>query len=255
MLKNERHEIIIDLIHQQHSVRVGELKRLFEVSDETVRRDLADLEKKGLLRCVHGGAVYDSPTTNEYHIEMRIKKNRQEKEAICAEAAKMVRDGESIAIVGSTTTWPLGQKLVQKNNLTVVTNSILLANQIGKNRSNQVILTGGVLWPDDQKLMGSLTEADFLKFNVDKVLFSAAGVSVENGISDYNETETELTKTVLQTSHRAIFLNDYTKFNVMAFRKVADIHAVQTIVTDWNASSGELKVYRDLGIQVIRAQK
>ncbi|WP_329886297.1 DeoR/GlpR family DNA-binding transcription regulator [Pseudoramibacter faecis] len=255
MLKSERQNIILDLICQQNNVRVSELKTLFEVSDETIRRDFSEMEKKGLLRVVHGGAVYDSPTTNEYQIDLRIKKNRQEKEAICSEAAKYIDDGMSVAIVSSTTTWPMGKFLTLKNRLTVVTNSIMLAQQIAKNKENRVILVGGVLWQEDQKLMGSATEDTFSQFNVDVVLFSAAGITVKQGITDYNETEVELTKTVLKTGRKIIMLNDFTKFGTVAFRKIADIGAVDTIITDWNVSAGDHTDITDLGIDIIRASK
>lgn len=255
MLKNERHEIILDLIHQQHNVKVSELKQLFEVSDETVRRDLAELEKKGLLRVVHGGAVYDSPTTNEYHIEMRIKNNRREKEALCAEAAKLVSDGESLSIVSSTTAWPLGSFLVRKNHLTVVTNSILLANQIAKNDTNTVILTGGTLWIKDQKMMGAMTQRAFREYNTDKIFFSVAGVSFERGITDYNEPESELTKAVLDTAHQKILLTDYSKMNVTAFRRIAGLDAIDTVVSDWNLTTADKKKFEERDIRVYKAAR
>ena len=152
MLKSERYQKIMELIRQQQSVKVTELQAMFHVSDETIRRDLAALEQQGLLRCIHGGAVYDAFTAKEYHVDVRIQTNPLEKEAICREASKLIRDGESLAIEASTTTLPLGPLLAQKNNLTVVTNSILLANQISENTNNEVILAGGRIWREHEHI-------------------------------------------------------------------------------------------------------
>lgn len=252
MLKSERHTIIVDLIRQQQNVQMKELKELFEVSDETIRRDLLELEQQGLLRCVHGGAVYDSPTTQEYHIGLRIKKNQLEKEEICKKAAELIEDGQSISIAGSTSTISLGTHLALKNNLTVITNSIYLANQIMENKTNTVHLVGGTLWVKDQKTMGREAEREFGRFQVDKAFFSVAGVSPEKGLMEYNEDETELTKAVLCSAREPVLMNDSTKFDLLALYRIADIGSIQDLVTDWHISASELLPYRDAGIKIHR---
>jgi len=255
MLKTERHKIILDIIHQQQNVRVTELKEMFGVSDETIRRDLLALEKDGQLRCVHGGAVYDSFTTNEYQVEVQIRRNQQEKEAICEEAVKLVQDGDSLAIVGSTTTLALGKFLAKKNKLTVITNSIQLANQISANNSNTVIMTGGKLWRDQQKMMGRLSAHCFKQYRVDKVFFSVTGISPEEGITEYTDAECEVIMAAMQIAREKILLCDYTKYKVVGFCKLSEASKVDTMVTDWHVDKEDMKPFEDLGIQMCYAEK
>lgn len=255
MLKNERLKFIVNKIREQQNVRVKDLKEYFQVSDETIRRDLMELEKQGLLRCVHGGAVYDSFTANEYEVEVRINNNPMEKEAICREAAELVQDGQSLAILASTTTLPLGKYLAAKNNLTVVTNSIQLGNQISSNMSNHVLLTAGNIWHDQQKTMGELTAYCFRRYRVDKAFFSVSGVSPSDGLTEYTEEESELLRAAIEMSRERILLNDSTKFGVVAFCRFAGIEAVHQMITDWHITKKELSYYTSMGIKVYCAAK
>ena len=250
MLKNERHKFIINKIREQQNVHVKELKDYLQVSDETIRRDLMELESQGLLRCVHGGAVYDSLTANEYQVEVRINNNPMEKEAICREAAKLVQDGQSLAIVASTTTLPLGKHLARKNNLTVVTNSILLGNQISSNESNHVILTAGTIWHKPQKVMGPLAAYCFRQYRVDKAFFSISGISQSAGLTEYTEDEREIIQAAIEMSRERVLLNDSTKFEVVAFCRFAGTEVLHRIVTDWHISRKELSYYTAMGIKV-----
>ena len=254
-MKDERHAKILELLYQNQSVQVKELMELFRVSDETIRRDFLALEKQGLLRCVHGGAVYDSPTSREYHVNLRIQQNQQEKEAVCRTAAELVKDGDSIAIAASTTALSLGVHLTQRNHLTVITNSVYLANQIVRNTSNTVHLVGGAFWGKEQKNMGARAVEMFRQFQVDKAFFSVAGISQEKGIMEYTEAEQELTRAVIACARKRILLTDFSKFDVMALCKIADIQQVDHIVTDWPLGIKELRPYQALGIQLHRAQR
>lgn len=254
-MKNDRQAKILELLYQKQSVQVKELRALFGVSDETIRRDFLALEEQGLLRCVRGGAVYDSPTSREYHVNLRIQQNQQEKEAVCREAAELVKNGDSIAIAASTTALPLGEHLVQKDCLTVITNSVCLANQIANNTTNTVHLVGGIFWKKDQKNMGARAVEMFRQFRVDKAFFSVAGISQDKGIMEYTETEQELTRAVMDCARQRILLTDFSKFDVMALCKIAEMQQIDHIVTDWHLGIKELRPYQAMGIQIHRAQR
>ena len=255
MLKSERQKLIMEEINRQQYVKVSELKDEFGVSDETIRRDLTELERVGRVHCVHGGAVLDSSSINEYHVNVRTRQNQAEKEAICKEAAKLVGARESITILGSTTTLFLGECLQRREGLTVVTNSLPIANKLSENNANEVILAGGRFFYDDQKSMGDLAEHIIGNLYVDKVFFSVAGVSPQNGIMEYNEQEMRLTRCAIKQARRRILLSDYSKFDETAFRRIADIGAVTDIVTDWRTPLAELKEYEERGIQIHRGTK
>ena len=253
MLKTERQKIILELLQKEKNVKVRDLKERFEVSDETVRRDLNELEKHGVLRCVHGGAVYNSPMTHEYAVDQRIKHNQQEKEAICRRAAELVEDGSSVAIEASTTTLFLGNYLTLKNNLTVITNSIYLANTLVGNPTNRVKLVGGDLWVKDQKVMGADAEAGFVNYHVDIAFFSVSGISPDLGIFEFTEIERDLTRAVMKSAETRILLNDITKYDCKAFCKIAGIEDIDEIVTDWHVSNEMTAPYEKLGIRVHKA--
>lgn len=255
MLKRERFQFIMDRIREQQNVRVRELKDALHVSDETIRRDLAELEQQGFLRCVHGGAVYDSSTTNEYRVEVRIQNNPLEKEAICREAARLVKDGQSLEIAASTTTLPLGKHLAEKNNLMVVTNSIPLAHQIAANETNRVILTGGNFWSRDQKLMGPMTVQAFRRFRADLCFFSVSGISRTEGVTEYAQEESEVVRAVMEAGREKILLNDSTKFEVVAFNRLCEAGNLDRIITDWHIAKNELACYTSMGIRVTCAAR
>lgn len=254
MLKTERQKIILDLLQKEQHVKVRDLKTRFDVSDETVRRDLNDLESQGFLRCVHGGAVYNSPTTHEYTVDQRVKQSQQEKEAICRKASELVADGESLAIAASTTTLFLGNYLALKNHLTVVTNSVYLANTIAGNETNKVKLVGGDIWLQEQKVMGADAELGFEQYCVDRAFFSVSGSSTELGIFEFTEVERNLTRSVIKSASSRILLSDVSKFGAKAFCRIAGIEAVHEIVTDWHVSSEMLEPYEALGIRVHKAK-
>lgn len=255
MLKTERQNYIMDLIKRQRYVRVMELKDLLNVSDETIRRDLSVLEKKGLLHCVHGGAVYDSSSVNEYHVNIRMRQNQAEKDAVCRTAASLIHEGESLTVAASTTTAYLGEYLEKKNGLTLVTNSVLLANKVSFNESNHVILAGGDFWNEEQKTMGAMAVAEIEKFNVDAAFISVSGITAEKGLTEYREAEAELTRAVIRGARRVILLNDYTKFDFTAFRQVAPTDRIHDIVTDWHTPTAVCAQYEQMGICVHRARK
>lgn len=255
MLKKERQALIMNMVERQKFVKVMDLKDLFHVSDETIRRDLADLEKTGQLHCVHGGAVYDTSSVNEYHVNLRAQQNQEEKKSICQFAVNLIENGASIAIGGSTTCQYLKEPIMNKSNLTVITNSLILADSISLNKTNRVILTGGDIWGDDRKTMGTITERTFRSHNVDLAFISVAGISAEKGITEFKEQEAAVTQAIIYSAKRVILLSDHTKFNFEAFRKVADLSEIDDIVTDHETPTEELRKYEELGIRVHKGRR
>ena len=255
MLKEQRQEQILKAIEKKNGIRTEELEKLLDVSGETIRRDLIQLEMQGKLRRVHGGAVIDSTTVNELHIDSRRQAQVDEKMAIATEAAELVREGEAVAVVASTSTAYLGPLLAKKNNLTVITNSILLAQQVGANDTNQVLLTGGQFWRASNKLMDTGAENGFLEHRVDKVFLSATGISLRDGVTEYNAREAAVSRAAIVSGRRVILLNDYSKYDKVAFCRVADAEDIHMIVTDWNTSREQIASYEAAGIKTVRAEK
>lgn len=254
-MKQDRFDKILEILAKNHSVQIRSLARELDVSNETIRRDLLELQSQSLLRCVRGGAVLDNQTTGEYDIYVRTKTSPVEKEAICRRAIELIDDGDSIAIEASTTTLTMGSLMAEKNGLTVITNSIYIGNEVAKNPSNTVIIAGGILNSEAQKNMGSMTVSAFRGIRVDKGLFSVSGLSAEFGVTEYNEGEADVVKAIVDVAKYSIILSDYLKFNTVGFMKTCDLNQVDTIVTDWHVTEKELLPFKKAGIKILTAEE
>src|SRR5947209_1152559 len=180
MLAAQRHKLIVEEIRRQGAVRVSELTQLLGVSEMTVRRDLDALATAGLLEKVHGGAtVRGGLSADEPGFEAKSHRQLREKEAIARAAARLVDTGQSIALSAGTTTWRLAHHLAGAADLTVVTNSIQVANVLHRDSRPDltVVLTGGVRTPSDA-LVGPIAVNTIRALHVDVPFTGVPGITV-----------------------------------------------------------------------------
>lgn len=232
MLIDERHQIILKLLESQSSVRVTDLRDQFDVSKMTIRRDLSMLERKGLLRRVHGGAVNTRGSSYEPPFLSREAVNSEKKERIGQTAADLVQDGDSITLDVGTTTLEMTKHLQKKNNLTLITPSLHIANTLSQQPNMRLILTGGILRPGELSLVGKLSERTFDDFFVDKLFLGVGGISISAGLTEYNLEDALVKKAMLRSAKEVIVLADASKFEQIAFASVAPIDVISRIVTD-----------------------
>jgi DeoR/GlpR family transcriptional regulator of sugar metabolism len=236
-------------------VKVTELMKEFDVSIETVRRDLEFLEKKGYLRRVYGGAIPNSPKGIEPEYASREVSNLAEKTAIAEKVLELVEDRDTIAIDLGTTTLEVAKKLVLKKGLTILTNSMPIATVLIANESFKIFLLGGQLRNRELSTSGLLT-ADFLShFRVDKAIIGTGGITRKNGITDYHFEEAQVRKKMIDIAETVIAVADYSKIGVSAFTQVCELNEVDVIVTDWNASPKALQELRTEKTQVLVVPK
>ena len=152
----ERKQKILEILNRDGKVRVNELSSLFEISDVTIRMDLADLEAKGLLSRVHGGAVSSYKTYYNMDMQQRLSANQPQKQDIAAKIIDMIDENDTIMLNAGTTTLTLFRMLPSKINLCIVTNSIAIALEAGPNPNFNVVLLGGSLMPSISSLMGMM---------------------------------------------------------------------------------------------------
>ena len=244
MLAQERHQIILDLLNKNRVVKVQDLMATFNVSIETVRRDLDHLESQGFLRKVYGGAVISKKLAEEPSYSVREVAHLEEKKQIGVKCAELVEDGETLIIDLGTTTLEVAKNLKQKKNLTVITNAINIALELINVKDFRVFLAGGRLRYGDLSCSGFLT-SDFLKqFNVDKAIIGVGGITLKDGISDYHVDEAGTRRLMIEQSNNVIAVTDYSKFGVKAFTKVCDLSDIDVLVTDWNVNEHLLRKYR-----------
>lgn len=252
MLPEERYEVIIKMLQNDKAVKVTELMRIFEVSIETVRRDLEYLEKEGHLKRVYGGAVLEKVSNEEENITRREVKNIEQKKYIASIAAGFVREGQSIIIDMGTTTLEFAKEVKKRiKKLTVITNSVLISSELSDMKDYTIILSGGILRQDEQSLSGYMTERLFEELNVDMAFLSIGGISAEAGLTDYDIDEVQVKRKMIKAAQQSVVLSDSSKFSVKTLLTVCGFNKINMIITDNNIKDYILKEYLDKGIQVI----
>jgi DeoR/GlpR family transcriptional regulator of sugar metabolism len=234
VLARQRHEVIVAEVRRRGAVRVTELATLLAVSDMTVRRDLDLLDEAGLLLKVHGGATLrDERSTDEPGFEAKSLRNMGEKHAIAMAGAATVRPGSAIGITAGTTTWQLAYHIVDIADLTVVTNSVRVAEVLHQSQrpDRTVVLTGGIRTPSDA-LVGPVATATLRSLHLDSVYMGVHGITERAGFSTPNLMEAETNRGFVAATERLIVLADHTKWNVTGLSSIAPLSQAETLITD-----------------------
>ncbi|MEE1755319.1 DeoR/GlpR family DNA-binding transcription regulator [Streptomyces sp. SP18CS02] len=243
LLAEQRRALILDEVRRRGGVRVNELTRKLNVSDMTVRRDLDALARQGVVEKVHGGAVpVAEASTHEPGFEAKSSLELLAKEDIARAAATMAVPGSAIALSGGTTTYALAQHLLDVPDLTVVTNSVRVADVFhtaqrtdpaGAPRPGAatVVLTGGVRTPSDS-LVGPVADQAIRSLHFDVLFLGVHGISVEAGLSTPNLAEAETNRRFVRSARRVVVVADHTKWGTVGLSSFARLDEVDTLVTD-----------------------
>ncbi len=238
LLAEQRRALILDEVRRRGGVRVNELTRRLNVSDMTIRRDLDALARIGAIEKVHGGAVPTEETsTHEPGFEAKSGLELSAKEEIARAAAALVAPGSAIALSGGTTTYALAQHLTTVGQLTVVTNSVRVADVFdraqrqGEGAGTTVVLTGGIRTPSDS-LVGPVADRAIRSLHFDLLFLGTHGLSTEAGLSTPNLAEAETNRSLIASARRVVVVADHTKWGTMGLSTFADLTQVDTWVTD-----------------------
>lgn len=253
----ERHNKIIELVLDKGQITVADICTMFDISEMTARRDLNDLDRRGLVRRVHGGAVTNLGRSYEPSFQTRTIKNQEAKIAIGLKAAELIFDGDSIALDVGTTTLEIIQGLRGKRNLTIVTSCLQIANkvvdQLSLDIDARLILTGGIIRPRELSMIGPIPEQVYQELHVDKAFLGIGGISLEDGLTEYNIEDTQIKKMLIHSAREKIVLADGSKFGVTTFASVAPLVAVDKVVTDKSAPLDVVDQIREQGVEIIFA--
>jgi len=234
VLARQRQAFILARVREDGGVRVAELVRDLGVSDMTVRRDLEALHDRGLLEKVHGGATaVVEGALFEPGFKAKSAIEQAEKEAIAEAAARLVEPGSAVALSAGTTTWTLAQRLVDVPRLTLVTNSVPVADVLYQSgRSDQtIILTGGVRTPSDA-LVGPFAVAALRNIHVDAVFIGVHGMDARSGFTTPNLLEAETDRALIETGRRLVVVADHTKWGVVGISSIARLDEADALITD-----------------------
>lgn len=249
MLPAERLRAILQLINTKGSMRVKELSQIFEVTEETVRRDLDSLEAEGKIRRSHGGAVRVEDEYGEIPYLQRESENVTEKEAIALEAVRHIAIGDRIVLDASTTAWHVA--LIMPNQpMTVLTNSIRISMELASRDKIEVISTGGIVRASSLSYVGPLAEETLGQFHVNKAFLSCKGCHTEYGISESNALQALVKRKMMDISDKVYILADNSKIQVRDFTRVASLNEVDVLITDKQTPVQHIEAIRSLGIDV-----
>lgn len=233
MLASQRRAAILAIVEEAGAARVSELVEQLGVSDMTVRRDIEKLDAEGLVERVHGGALAILPrAADEPGFSAKSGLMTAEKQAIAVAASRLVRPGSTIGISAGTTTFEFARAIRSVPQLTVVTNSVPVAQLLHESQSGHVVvLTGGVRTPSDA-LVGPVAVAALRGLHVDRLFLGAHGIDREAGLTTPNLVEAETNRALVAASRSVCVLADHSKVGIVGLSTFMPLTEVDTLITD-----------------------
>ena len=249
VLAIERRNKILAILQKESRVVVSDLSKIYNVSEETIRRDLEKLEKEGFAKKAYGGAIINESVNADLPLTVRKKANVLNKQKIAEIVHSIIQDGDHIMIDASSTAVYIAKQLKDKKNLTIITNSIEILVELSDVVGWKVLSTGGVMKEGSLSLVGYQTEKMLHSFHVDKAIVSCKGVDIEKGITDSNEMEAHIKKLMLDSANMKILAIDNSKFDKISFTKIGDLSDVDMIITDIEPDQKWDSIFESLNIE------
>ena len=249
MLALERRNLILEKLQTEKRVVVSELSQLYEVSEETIRRDLDKLEKEGLATKSYGGAVIKEDVSIDLPFNIRKNQNVSCKHKMSELAASLVKVGDLNFLDASTTAGFVAKALKEKERLTVITNSMEILLELSDVSGWNIISTGGVMKEGYLAFLGSRTEEAIRSYFVDKVIISCKALDHEWGIMESQEAFGTTKKAMIASGREKILVVDSTKFDQTAFSVAGKLRDIVVIVTDRKPSDKWLAHFADEGVE------
>lgn len=251
MSLNNRQFEIMSLLKMYKSLSIKELSQQLYFSESTVRRDLEVLENKKLIRHTHGRASLIMDQNAEIPLAMRETANRAAKETIGKMAASFIQDGDSLFLDSSTTVLNILPHIMDKKDLTVITNGLKTATQLSHFRCVKTICTGGHLRENSLSFIGDHAKNVLSFYNADKLFFSTRAVSTQHGVTDISEDEVSLRRIMLSHANQSFLLVDSSKINQVSMCNICSVTDVSFMITD--APVMDAEKWSDLGVNIIPA--
>ena len=249
--QRDRMQQVMRMLETRDSVQVSELSELFSVSTVTVRSDLTELAREGLVARVRGGVRVLQRGQSELGFDLRLRLESQRKQAIARAAAGLVGEGEAVALDSSTTAYYLALELRSKRELVVVTNGLLIAAALADAPGITVLVTGGMLRQSAMSLVGDLGAEVLRTTRINKGFFGARGLSLDRGLMDLNPDEVRIKQAVAQACEHVIGILDSTKWHRNALLSFVGTDRIDTVVTDADAPQAEVAAWRAAGVEII----
>jgi DeoR family glycerol-3-phosphate regulon repressor len=226
-----RQAAIVRALREQGACRIRELADQLQVSGETIRRDIIEMARDGLIRKVHGGAAAADPL-QEPSFSQRMSTHAEAKQVIARLASAEVKNGDTLMLDTGSTTAFVAQALVNHRDLLVVTNSVDIARTLATRNGNRVYMAGGELRADDGAALGP-TATDFIaQFHVHTAILSTGAIDIDEGLMDYDLAEAAFSRVVISRAERMIVVADHSKFGRRGLVGVCPLESVDLLITD-----------------------
>jgi len=231
VFKFQRHEEILQHLESERTVGISSLASRLYVSEATIRRDLNALEKRGLVHRVFGGVVLTKFLNENLPQDIRVRENLHLKEIVAKRASRLLHDGASVILDGSTTVQMLIPHLSKLKNLLIITNNLEVISGMSSTK-HKLICTGGQYLMRNKVFAGYQAEAMLRDFYADLLFFSSQGYSEEGEITDSSEEESALRRVMLSRAKTKVYMCDHTKLNKRYTYRICDKNGVDHVICD-----------------------
>jgi DeoR/GlpR family transcriptional regulator of sugar metabolism len=256
MIVAERRKFIRGLLIKNKSVKVSDLVELLNVSEETIRRDLLQLEKEGIAEKNYGGAILMEHSQNQSVIlpldERKLQYSR-EKDLIGKIAAQLVKEGQIIILDAGSTTWYAAKNLPDRSGLTIITNAMNVAEECSKDETASIYLLGGKLRTNSMSLVGPKTKIELHNYSADFVFLGTSGISLRQGFTSSDLYEAEIKRAMVSAGQKIVVVADHSKLQKAGLTSFCDFEQTDIFITSDLADKEILKEIEKKGVQVIVA--
>lgn len=246
-----RKRIILNLLKEEDSVSVQEIVDECKASEATVRRDLSELEEKGLLIRTHGGAIKNTATENLFTFSNKMNQNMENKEYLCKIASKFINDNDIIFVDCGSTISFLSKYISKKEPLTVITNSLPVVAELINFDNIKLIVIGGEVFNERKAVYGPFAVRSISHYHANKAFIGADGISLSRGLSSYDEHESLITLKMAENADEVFLLCDSTKIEKDSFVNFAPISIIDYVITDKDLDAKLISKYQRNNVNLI----
>ncbi|SFI76088.1 transcriptional regulator, DeoR family [Paenibacillus sp. UNC496MF] len=255
MIAVQRRNKIKEMLLQEHSVKVADLVKEFRVSEETIRRDLQQLEKEGMVQKNYGGAIltddYQQSLASVLPVQQRKFQYYEEKEAIGKLAASLVGEGQIVVLDSGSTTWCMARHLKEIPNLVLVTNGMNVAEECSQNEAASIFVLGGKLVTKSMSLVGPQAVGELNTYSAHSTFLGTSGIALGKGFTSSDLYEAEVKRAMIKAGSRIVILADHSKFERQALVSFAGFQDVDALITSDLTDPGLLREIEAFGVQVM----
>lgn len=253
MLPNQRREKILEMIKEDGHAKVLDLAKIFKVTEVTIRQDLEKIEKDGFIKREHGGAYLKDIGINVKNFELQNKLNLQEKAAIAQRAVELISDGDTIILDSGSTTTEIAKLIKGFKRLTVITNALNIALQLGADPEINLVVTGGEFKAPTLSLTGQKAADFFNGIHVDKLFLACAGIALKAGLTYPSISDLCVKKAMIDSSNIVYLVADSSKIGKSSFASLGDLKLIDYLITDSMITSQDITILKKNEIKLIIA--